>query len=211
MPRPPITRARPYTPRGGALAGQTFHSERQYRNALARGRGFSSFATQQSAAKVVRTRAAYEKLRPAEREARERALEALSKWRRHEQLSLTGAARDSRTTLNVVKRYAGTELKRERGRLTATASDSLFRRMRLITDTGPLTIDVYSSKVASEIGRYDAAVKRYLETGDDRALRRFRNKKIRTGKQTHYFVTDLDTLDRLGGAGELSFESIYES
>ena len=79
MPRLPITRARPYTPQRGSLAGQTFHSERQYRNALARSHGFKSFATQQRSAKVVRSRAAYEKLRPSEREARDRALDAIAR------------------------------------------------------------------------------------------------------------------------------------
>ena len=42
MPRLPITRAHPYTPRSGAFTGRRFYSERQYRNALARRKGFSS-------------------------------------------------------------------------------------------------------------------------------------------------------------------------
>jgi hypothetical protein len=49
MARPPITRTNPYTPRSGRLAGQTFTSERQYRNALARLKGFSSWDAERRA------------------------------------------------------------------------------------------------------------------------------------------------------------------
>ncbi len=46
MARPPITRAHPYTPQRGRFAGVTFTSERQYRNALARAKGFASWSAQ---------------------------------------------------------------------------------------------------------------------------------------------------------------------
>lgn len=49
MSRRPITAANPYTPRSGPLAGHTFTSERQYRNALARLNGFSSWDAQRRA------------------------------------------------------------------------------------------------------------------------------------------------------------------
>ncbi len=42
MARPPITRRNPYSPKSGAAAGLTFYSERQYRNHLARTKGYSS-------------------------------------------------------------------------------------------------------------------------------------------------------------------------
>jgi len=47
MPRRPITSAHPYTPGRGPLAGQTFTSERQYRNALAAVHGRPSLYRQQ--------------------------------------------------------------------------------------------------------------------------------------------------------------------
>ena len=74
MARPPITRANPYTPHRGQFAGQTFHSERQYRNALARIKGFSSWGAQQAAAKPVRSFAALTAFRSTERDAARRAL-----------------------------------------------------------------------------------------------------------------------------------------
>lgn len=211
MPRVPITRARPYTPRAGALANQTFHSERQYRNALARLHGFQSFATQQRSEKVVRSRAAYEKLRPAEREARDRVLDALARSRR-EGISLSRAAREAHTTPAAVRRYGGSYIKRGKGtRLEVADRDRLYRQMKVLMADGIATIDVYDSRTASALGEYWSAVKHWLETGDDRALRRLRRKSIRTGKRTYLLITDLEVIERLGRAGELSFESIYES
>src|SRR5882724_3106070 len=59
-------------------------------------------------------------------------------------------------------------------------------------------------------GKHSAAVQRYLETGDNSALAKFKGKYIvdAQGKRIA-LMTDLDDLDRLGSAGELSFESLY--
>lgn len=211
MPRPPITRARPYTPTHGKLAGRTFHSERQYRNALAQQRGYTSFRQQQRSAKIVRTRAQYRALRPSEREARDRALDAIARHRR-EGISLAQATREAHTTTAAVKRYGGTYVSKGKGgRLEVSANDRLYRRMKFLTPDGTMEIDVYSSRAASRLGEYWAAVKHYVETGQDGPLRAFRGKSIRTGKTTYHFVTDLETINHLAHAGELSFESIYES
>lgn len=43
MPRPQITRVNPWTPTRGQFAGRTFHTEREYRNALAAAKGFRSW------------------------------------------------------------------------------------------------------------------------------------------------------------------------
>ena len=83
--------------------------------------------------------------------------------------------------------------------------------MKFLMPDGTIDIEVYSSRAASKLGEYWAAVKHYAETGDARPLRAFRGKSIRTGKRTYRFVTDLDQIERLARAGELSFESIYES
>ena len=63
---------------------------------------------------------------------------------------------------------------------------------------------------ASKAGKHSAAVQRYLETGDDRALRRFKGKYVVDAEGNRVpLLTDTDELDRLGSAGELSFESLY--
>jgi hypothetical protein len=209
MARPPITRANPYTPHGGSLSGITFTSERQYRNALARLKGFSSWDAQRAAAKAPRTAAAAATLRPAEREASRRALDAVSRMRT-EGLSLKQAAAKSGTTVAAVKRYAAPALeKTPSGRYKATAYDRLYRRMEFLTPSGKIALEVRDSRSASRVAGYWNAVDHYLRTGDDRQLRRYRGKGIIVGKRFYPFVTDLPTLDRLAGAGEVRFEDLY--
>jgi len=206
MARPPITRRNPYTPTRGAAAGLTFYSDRQYKNALARAKGFTSWSQQQQAARKVRSGSDVAGLRPAEREARGRALEALSKMR-SDGLSLQAAARASGTTVNAVKRHAGPALERTSGgRYRAKRSDRLIRTIPLPTETGIIGLDVRDSRSASRIGSYWNAVKRYMETGDDSALRKFQGKSVRVNKRTYAFITDTAILDRLADAAELEFD-----
>lgn len=204
MARPPITKARPYTPRAGALAGQTFHSERQYRNALAREKGYRSWYEQQRAPKTVR-RGQLAALRPSERQARERALDALAHMRQR-RLSLSAAARKAGTTPNTVMKWVGGELaEKSGGRRVVTASDRLARQMRLISTEGVIDVEVRSSRQASLIGRHMNAVKTLLVTGDDEPLRAFEGEKV----AGHQLETDPEVIEELARVHELSFEDIY--
>jgi len=210
MARPPITRARPYTPASGTVGGITFTSERQYRNALARAKGFTSWSQQQQQGRKVRSAAETAKLRPSEREARGRALDALSKMRA-DGLSLQAAAKASGTTVNAVKRHAGSALERtDTGRVRAKKSDRLVRSLHFPTETGVIALDVKDSRSAKRISSYWNAVQRYLETGDVSKLRPFRGKSVRLNKRAYPFITDTATLDRLADAGELGFDDLYE-
>ncbi len=149
-------------------------------------------------------------LRSPEREARGRALDALSKMR-SDGLSLQAAARAAGTTVNAVKRHAGPALERTgSGRIRAKESDRLVRSLNFPTETGIIGLDVRDSRSAKRISAYWHAVQRYLETGDDFQLRRFRGKSVRVNKQAHAFITDTAMLDRLADAGELSFDDLYE-
>jgi len=60
------------------------------------------------------------------------------------------------------------------------------------------------------IGKYWNAVDLYLNTGDDSGLDAFQGKHIidADGKRV-LLMTDVRELDRLGSAGNLSFESLY--
>jgi hypothetical protein len=49
MARQSITRAHPYTPKGGASAGQTFYTNRSYRDVLAQRKGFANYAAERRA------------------------------------------------------------------------------------------------------------------------------------------------------------------
>lgn len=208
MPRPPITRARPYTPHRGRVAGVTFTSERQYRNALARSKGYASWSAQQQAPRRSGSVEALGRLRPAERQARSRALEAVQLMRR-EGLSLSRAAKRAGTTPNAVRRHAGSALELRGRHYRAKPYDRLVREMHFLTPQGLSVLPVRDSRSASKIARYMGAVDDYLRTGDDRRLRRFRGKGVWVEKRFRPFLTDRDLLDRLAGAGEVSFEELY--
>ena len=190
------------------VAGRTFTSERQYRNALARKKGFASWSAQQRARRSVESRAAEARLHPIAREARRRALDALARMRR-DRVSLSRAAQLAETTPNAVLRYARRALRKVHGHYAPTASDRLYRPMRFLTPRGQITLEVTNSHTASRIARYFEAVDHYLKTGDTKALRPFRRKHIRVGKVAYPFLTDPHVLDRLARAGEVTFEDLY--
>jgi len=101
--------------------------------------------------------------------------------------------------------------KLDNGRYAAKPYDDLFRVVIVVSASkGPVEVATRDSREASKAGKHSAAVQRYLETGDDSALRRFEGQHIidAEGKRVA-LLTDLDELDRLGSAGELSFESLY--
>ena len=107
-------------------------------------------------------------------------------------------------------RYIGKAItKSENGRYKAGPSDRLARSLNFITADGPIAVTVRGSKLASKIAKYSNAVQRYLETGQIDALRQFAGKSIKIGKVTYRFVTDTRLLNRLGRAGEVSFEDLY--
>jgi hypothetical protein len=82
--------------------------------------------------------------------------------------------------------------------------------MRFLAPNGTLTLDVRDNRTATRIARHMNAVRWYVRTGDDRALAVFKGKSIQVGGRHYEFVTDLDLLDRLGDAGELRFEDLYD-
>jgi len=100
--------------------------------------------------------------------------------------------------------------KQKSGKYAARKTDHLLRILSILTPKGRREIAVRDSHQASTLGKYWAAVQRYLQTGDDSALRKFKGKKITdaSGKR-HPLITDLKQLDALGSAGVLSFESLY--
>lgn len=199
MARPPITKARPYTPRSGAFAGRTFHTEREYRNALAKPKGFASWHEQQRATKKV-TAKDFGELRPSQKQARARALDALSKVRHGE--TLTRAAKEAGTTPNTVAKYAGENLHHERGRVVASRFDRLFRVMNVVTTEGVQELPLRSSRQASLVGEHANAVKKFLLSGDDEPLDKFRGVKV-AGRELEVRPEILEELQR---TGELEYE-----
>jgi hypothetical protein len=206
MPRPPISRAHPWTPSRGAFAGRTFTSERQYRNALAREKGFRSWAEQQRAPRRIRATGDLAGLHRSEREARRAAFDALSLMRR-EGLSLRAAAERAGTTPAAVLRHAGPALERENGRYRAKRGDRLLRVMAVL-GTGGVTheVELRGSRQASLVGEHWAAVKHYLLTGDVSLLAAFDGVVV----AGIALETDPEVIDEWERRGELEIDDIYD-
>jgi len=216
MPRPQITRAKPWTPTRGRFAGQTFYTEREYRDALAQAKGFGSWDEQRAKTVPTGSRRALDTLRTAARARRDQPVDVLALMRRYD-LDLTAAVRahnrtnpPERISREAVQRYTGTALSKHKGRLVAKPYDRLLRVMWFPTERGLIPLEIHDSRSATRLAEYDNAVKRYQLTGDEGALRRFRGKAIRSGKRSYPFITDPTILERLAYAGELHFDSIYE-
>jgi hypothetical protein len=132
---------------------------------------------------------------------------------RSSDFSAWAAARATGISQKTLLRRGGSALhKLENGRYDAHPYDDLFRVVIVVSKSqGPVEVATRDSREASKAGRHSAAVQRYLETGDDAALRQFEGKHIIDAQGNRVeLLTDLDELDELGSAGELSFESLYE-
>ena len=92
----------------------------------------------------------------------------------------------------------------------ASRDRSPSRWLRLPVADGMRSIAVRSSEDASLVGRYWNAVHKYVALGDAAALEPFEGVSLtaRMGEDVE-LLTNRRTLDRLAGAGVLSFESIY--
>jgi len=126
-------------------------------------------------------------------------------------VSLQEASRELGVDPRKVVRLGRTALrKRANGRYAAKTTNRLLRVLVLPTNDGLREITVRDSKQASQIGKYWAAVQKYLQTGDISALKKIRRKWITDadGKRT-LLLKDTGELDRLGSAGVLCFESLY--
>jgi hypothetical protein len=101
-------------------------------------------------------------------------------------------------------------IRKKNGRYVATKTDRLLRVVSVLKAKGRMEIATRDSRQASLIGSHWAAVQRYLQTGDDSALLKFKKTRVldASGKR-HRLLTALKELVRQASAGVLSFESIY--
>jgi hypothetical protein len=131
---------------------------------------------------------------------------------RSDDFSASAAARVTGIAPSTLISRGGPALRKlENGHYAANPFDDLLRIVIVVAETrGPIEVATKDSREASKAGKHSAAVQRYLETGDDRALRRFKGKHIVDAEGNRIpLLADIDELDRLGSAGELSFESLY--
>ena len=145
-----------------------------------------------------------------EAQERERALGAIARMRR-DKLSLRNAARASETTSDLVKKYVGSALRRNKsGRYRATLYDRIPRSLNFLILDRYVPITIRDSRTASKIAEHSNAVRKYVRTGDTSTLAQFKNKSFRTGGAVHRFVAEPDLLDRLADAGSLAgIETLY--
>ena len=125
-------------------------------------------------------------------------------------VALAGASKEFGIPASTVLELGGSALRKKNGRYVATKTDHLLRILPILKRKGKQQIATRDSRQASLIGSYWAAVQRYLQTGDDSALLKF--KKIRivdASVKRHRLLTDLAELNRQAAAGVLSFESLY--
>lgn len=130
---------------------------------------------------------------------------------RSERVSLREASREFDLDPRVVTRLGKSALrKRKNGQYVAKRSDKLLRILAIPTADGVREIAIRDSRQASVLGKYWAAVQKYLQTGDASGLKKFHRKRITdaSGRRVPLIIVQAE-LDRLGSAGVLSFESLY--
>jgi hypothetical protein len=115
--------------------------------------------------------------------------------------------RDPRT----VRRLGKTALRKLRnGRWAAKGTDRLLRVLPRPTSEGLVEVALSDSRQATVLGKYWNAVDLYRNTGDASRIQEFEGEYIIDAAGNHVpLLTDLRTLDRLGSAGVLSFETLY--
>lgn len=158
-----------------------------------------------NAARIIANRRQFEALSPREREARARALEALSRVRTSD-LSLTSAAREAGTTVKTIVRYADSAVERlPSGRYRVRQGDSLYRRLQVISTEGLVEVDVRGLLEARLASDHANAIRDYGLSGDESVLDRFRGARV--GGVA--LETDVFKLAALAAAGELDEFQFY--
>jgi hypothetical protein len=111
----------------------------------------------------------------------------------------------------LVSRAGSALQKQENGRYAPQPYDDLLRVVIVVSESkGPVEVATRDSREASKAGKHSAAVHRYVDTGDDSVLRRFKGAHIIDAQGNRVaLLTDTDDLDKFGSDGQLSFESLY--
>jgi hypothetical protein len=125
--------------------------------------------------------------------------------------SLNRAAQKFNRDPRTVRRLGKTALRKLRnGRWAAKRTDRLLRVLQRLTPGGKVEVALSDSRQATVLGKYWNAVDLYRNTGDASRLQEFDGEYIIDAAGNHLpLLTDLRTLDLLGSAGVLSFETLY--
>jgi hypothetical protein len=91
--------------------------------------------------------------------------------------------------------------KQTNGRRATKPSDTRLRTLLIPTPGGLREAAIRGSKETSRLGKYWAAIQKYLQTGDDSALLRLKGKTFTDASGNLLFPTDRKQLDRQASAG----------
>ena len=150
----------------------------------------------------------YHALSQKQRETWDSVAHVISRMR--DRVSLAKASEEFGIAPSIVVEFGRPALRKRNARYVATKTDHLLRVITTLGVMGKTEIATRDSRQASLVGGHWAGVQRYLQTGDDSALLRFKGKKVTdTAGKRHLLLTDLKEVDRQAAAGVLSFESMY--
>ncbi len=115
-----------------------------------------------------------------DKDARVSSLEILRLMRKG--FSLTKTSEKSRLDVDIVKQHIFSAIFKRKGRWRAKKKDFIERGLTFYEDGESKTIIVSNSERASLIGRYLNDVKKALETGNDKILKKYKRRVIRDAK-----------------------------
>lgn len=119
----------------------------------------------------------WKELTPRKKELRERSLRVVSYMKRYN-ISLTKASKENHISPKTVIKHSNA-LKKVGGRWIPKRWYKIERIMSINENGKSIYINVTDSRHATTIGKYQNAVKQFLETGDESVLKPFKGKKVR--------------------------------
>jgi len=130
---------------------------------------------------------------------------------RAKRVSIRKASKELKINPRIVLQHARSAFRKSKnGRYVAKGHDRLLRVIRVLTPNGLQEVATRDSRQATRAGKHSAWVDHYLRTGDSSRAPEFDGQEIVDLNGNRFtLLTDLDDIDRLGSAGEFSFESLY--
>ena len=139
---------------------------------------------------------------------REKSLAVLRKVRNVE--SLSRVSRELHTSPETVIKNTGA-FRKVKGKWIAKSQDHISRIMSIYENSKQSWIEVKDSRTASRIGKYNSAVKKFMETGNAEVLEPFKKPFKDANGKLHYFEVDPDKLYEIAEQQEEpEFREIYK-
>ena len=155
-------------------------------------------------------RKSWNELEPEEKELRQRSLDVLSEARRTKK-SLTKISKQNGISPKTVLHHTNA-FKKVNRRWVVKKFDRISRSMIINENGKKISVEVNDSRHASTIGKYQNAVKNFLNTGNKKKLLEFSKKKIRdSDKNVHSFEIDPNTIIKIEErVKEPEFVDVYD-